>query len=193
MLCMECRSRSRAHSARRHPPNIVLFSNPTMARKRYLKPNGLLWPAMMVAFIALTIGSVDADSARSDMDLIQGTWNLNELNSKGRTFGADEVDGALSVGEGQATIKVRFPDAEPYERTYKFKLYPFREPKAFDVIWEDGRVTRGIYHLEGDTWYRCHGEPDGKRPTSFENMAATDIISSLWKRPEVKPRQKPIP
>lgn len=164
-----------------------------MLCKRYSKLNGLLFLAGIVAMALSTSGHVAADSARSDLDLIQGTWNLNELNSNGRTFRADEVDGTLSVETKQATIKVTFPDGDPYERTYKFKLYPYREPKAFDVIWDDGKVTRGIYHLEGDTWYRCHGEPDGIRPTSFENVAVPNMISSLWKRPEVKPRQKPIP
>jgi len=150
----------------------------------------------MAAVFAAALGMAEvsrADSAHEDSDLIQGTWNLIELNNGGNAVGTDDVDGTLEVAGKQATIKVKFPGNDLYEKSYRFKLYPYREPKAFDVIWEDGRVTRGIYHLEGDTWYRCHGEPDGDRPTSFENLAVTGMIRSLWKRPEVKPREKPIP
>lgn len=140
-----------------------------------------------------TARRADADSARTDSDLIQGTWKLVELHSNGNGFGPDQVKGTLSIDGTKATIRVKFQDQELYERSYEFKLYPFREPKAFDVLWEDGRVTRGIYHLEGDTWYRCHGEPDGDRPTSFEENAGNGVIRSLWKRPKVKPSPKPIP
>ena len=164
-----------------------------MAYQRPSKPNARLSIALVVAVALVLGGKVHADSAHDDSDLIQGTWNLIELNNGGNAVGTEDVGGTLEVAGTQATIKVKFPGDELYEKTYRFKLYPYREPKAFDVIWEDGRVTRGIYHLEGDTWYRCHGEPDGERPTTFDDLAVTGMIRSLWKRPEVKPREKPIP
>ncbi len=164
-----------------------------MVHERYSRSASLFLLAAVLTIVATAARRVDADAARSDSDLIQGTWNLNELHSGGNAFDSDQVEGTLSIDGTKATIRVKFQDQELYERSYQFKLYPFREPKAFDVIWDDGRVTRGIYHLEGDTWYRSHGEPDGARPSGFDNIAATGMISSLWNRPKVKPRPEPNP
>ncbi len=161
-----------------------------MVRKRNSKSASLPWLAVVVVVVATMARPVDADSTRADIDLIQGTWKLIELS---RGNGPEPAEGTLSIKGTKATIKVKIPDLDPYEKSYQFKLYPFREPKAFDVIWDDGRVTRGIYFLEGNTWHRCHGIPDGERPTNFDIIAGGGMISSLWKRPEIRARPKSTP
>ncbi len=146
-------------------------------------------PAILIAAASLAVAW--ADGAREDIDLIQGTWSLVELETAGGVMQGNDVDGTLTITGESAKIEVEFPGSDPYRNEYSFRLFPHRVPKAFDVHWADGRITRGIYRFEGQQWIRCHGEPDGQRPESFENPAANRFTRSIWQRPPLVPQDVP--
>ncbi|MBX7166214.1 MAG: TIGR03067 domain-containing protein [Pirellulales bacterium] len=127
-----------------------------------------------------------AGSEQSDASRVQGTWSLVLLENAAMRMEGEQAKGKLEIHGDRASILVRLPDRDDVKHEYTLVLHPLAQPPAFDVRWDDGRVTRGIYRFEGSRWVRCHGDPNGPRPTTFDNAAANGFILSVWERPKPK-------
>lgn len=139
---------------------------------------------LIALLMALTTGLSAvalAGFARDDESRFQGTWELVSMESNGAPFDPG-TRGTLLVRGDQAKLIVQLAD-QKIENAYRLQLNPLHIPPAFDVHWEDGRITRGIYKFSGDELIRCHGQPDGARPAVFEAPPGTGQVLSIWRRP----------
>jgi len=64
-----------------------------------------------------------------------------------------------------------------------YKLDPAKKPKQIDLLFGEGRTTKGVYHLEGDTLKLCaEKETDGERPTEFSTKHGTTHFLVVLKK-----------
>jgi uncharacterized protein (TIGR03067 family) len=113
---------------------------------------------------------------RTDLDLIQGTWAVSELEMEGQTISGGmlsnarvEITGSRfssrgmgSVYEGTVTLN---DSADPHQLNMNFDAGP-----------ESGNTNLGIYELKGDTWKICLSTRGELRPTEFSAPAGSGFV-----------------
>jgi thiol-disulfide isomerase/thioredoxin len=67
------------------------------------------------------------------------------------------------------------------------KLAPTQRQKVYDRTLPDGRLCRGIYHLDGDHLKICLGFPGAERPTDFTTKPGEQSSLMVYKRYEPRP------
>jgi uncharacterized protein (TIGR03067 family) len=98
-------------------------------------------------------------SGRTDRDRLQGVWE----------YLAGQRKAELLIAGSRFTVKFRNGDV--YMGT--FTLTPGRKPKRIDMTVEEGpvrhrgKVSQGIYKLEGDRLHWSPGDPGEGRPKNF--------------------------
>jgi uncharacterized protein (TIGR03067 family) len=111
------------------------------------------------------------DSAKQDVDAIQGSWKLVALESDGKPAPA-EIVAALKFVFKDDTLT--FTPGEPGFTNYKFKLDPTTRPASFTMTHADGtnkgQTEKGIYSLDGDHLKICFGIA-GKTPNKLTAKA----------------------
>lgn len=112
----------------------------------------------LVIFIAIPLLADDKkDTAKSDIDLIQGTWSIEA--------GGPAKGGTLTFMKMEVTMQ--FPKNKDVF-TGTFKLDPTKNPKQIDLHMKGGEANHGIYVLDGDTLkVYAIAKDEGKRPTEF--------------------------
>ena len=119
---------------------------------------------------------------RDDLDLIQGTWAVTELQMEGQTLSGGMLSNArveitgnrfssLGMGtvyEGTVTLDV---SANPHHLNMKFDAGP-----------EKGNTNLGIYELKGDTWNICLSTRGEVRPTEFSAPAGSGFVFEMLTR-----------
>ena len=121
---------------------------------------------------------------QSDMERIQGRWKVVSIVVKGGAVPENEQGYFIFEDEG---IKLFGPNG--LKSSTDYSLDDGHDPGWVDLLppgWEDLGIPedeaprlRGIYELKGNTLRIClSGDPDGKRPTTFESKAdsRTDLI-----------------
>jgi uncharacterized protein (TIGR03067 family) len=135
-----------------------------------------------LAAVALTAADPAAD-AKKDLDKLQGTWIMAELEVEGAQVAPERLRGTKLVVKGDkyiVTVK-----NESHETV--ITLDPTKKPKAIDMVFRDGpnkdKVHRGIYEVNGDTFKLCRGrEPEAERPKEFGSWPDTGVFLVVWKR-----------
>lgn len=121
---------------------------------------------------------------RDDLDLIQGTWAVAELEMEGQTISGGmlsnarvEVTGnrfsSLGMGavyEGTLTID---DSSTPRQLNMKFEAGP-----------EKGNTNLGIYELNGDAWKICLAIRGDVRPSAFSAPAGSGFVFETLTRSE---------
>jgi uncharacterized protein (TIGR03067 family) len=140
--------------------------------------------------IAAVCSSIAADapkdeSARADLDKLQGTWDLVSAVRDGKDVPDDEVRRTTLVIEGD-TFKFPEDAAVGTGPSGTFTIDPSRTPKAIDATPDSGphkgETRLGIYEIEGDL-YRVGFAPPGKpRPTRFVSEPGSGQLHSVWRR-----------
>ena len=119
------------------------------------------------AAMALVIGLDAGDAARTDLQTLQGTWNVLAGNEGGKTFPPPRVKGAKMVVKGN-TMKVNEQDKQ-LEMT--FTLDATREPKSIDMTITAGKrkgeMARGVYAIDGEMLKICFAPQGSPRPGIF--------------------------
>lgn len=127
---------------------------------------------------------------RDDLDLLQGTWAVAELEMEGNTISGGmlanarvEVTGSRFSSIGMGTV---------YEGT--FTLDNSRKPcqlnMTFDAGPEKGNTNLGIYELAGDTWKICLSTRGDVRPSEFSAPARSGFVFETLTRRESVPLKK---
>jgi len=125
------------------------------------------------------------DVAKDDAKLLQGTWRVTLLQSRGRPFPEErlrQLDYKLII-QGQ---EFYFMLQNRKTQGMQFKVDPASKPKAIDLTPMTGRgkgqTILAIYSLEGDTLRICQPIRGGKRPSDFISSVGTRQNVMILKR-----------
>lgn len=118
----------------------------------------------------------------TDLEKLQGTWNVTSLESDGQKMPATVFNGARIVIEGDKFASLGM--GATYEGAVK--LDPATKPKAFDLLFTAGHAkghrNLGIYKLDGDTWTICLATRGNQRPGKFATRPGTGFALETLER-----------
>lgn len=118
---------------------------------------------------------------KSDLELIQGSWWINGLESGGKQQSDKAFKGNLftfskvKMANTAVLIERGYPPVE-----FTFALDPTRAPKTIDLTTR-GNTVHGIYKLEADDLTICMSL-GGSRPSEFATRAGGDTETFTLKR-----------
>jgi uncharacterized protein (TIGR03067 family) len=123
---------------------------------------------------------------KSDLDKLQGTWNIAAL----------EVDGQTITPPGDARIVIegsRFASlgmGAVYEGTMELdaSAKPARIDMKFEKGPEAGNTNLGIYQFKGDSWKLCVATRGAVRPAKFESPPGSGIAVEKLVRGKAAPK-----
>ena len=120
-------------------------------------------------------------SAKSDLDRLQGTWTLVSAVWDGKPLDEDEAKRITIVFEGD---RFRFPReaAEATSQRGTIKIDATKRPRQMDATSPMGKVTPGIYEVEGDDYRVCFASPGKERPLAFGSKPGSGYIYEVWRR-----------
>jgi uncharacterized protein (TIGR03067 family) len=108
----------------------------------------------------------------TDLDALQGTWNVETLEMDGSALGAIPPGASITIKGTKFTTNNMGADYKG-----EMTLDPTAKPKAFDLKFttgpEKGNTALGIYELDGGQWKMCLTTRGGKRPAKFAARAGT--------------------
>ena len=107
------------------------------------------------------------DTAKADLEKLQGTWLLVSMEMGGQKAPEDEVKGyTLVVKDDKATVS----DGKGNTQEAVLKLDAGKDPKEIDMTVDEGgkaEVHKGIYKLDKDGLTLCKSHPPDERPAAF--------------------------
>ena len=137
--------------------------------------------ALIVLTAALLVTAEDA--AKADLDRLQGTWQMVEMEAEGEAVPAEEIKTRTAVYEGN---RLKLCQGDTVRRRGIITLNPGRKPKAMNTWDQDGpyedQTVPGIYELDGDTLKVCFARPGQERPKAFTTKEGTGVLVCVYKR-----------
>ncbi len=118
--------------------------------------------------------------ARSDLDELQGDWQVVAVEQGGRVLPKDQFP-FTSLKTRDDTI---VHEGGPHQLLIvHFRLHPEQRPKAMDMESEGyhGDSYHAVYALEGDTLTICRPD-DGTRPTELASRPGSNVLLYTAKR-----------
>ncbi len=119
---------------------------------------------------------------KTDIETLQGVWNIVSLEMDGRTLPATAITGAKIAIQGDRFTSTGM--GATYEGT--IEADPTTTPKTFNMNFtsgpEKGNTNLGIYELAGDTWRICLATRGTTRPTRFAAEPGTGIALEVLQR-----------
>jgi uncharacterized protein (TIGR03067 family) len=140
--------------------------------------------ALLVLVVVLGVAAdKPALDAKKELEKLQGTWVMAELEVNGERVPDKKLEGTTLVIRGDKYI-VKVKDTT-HETT--IKLDPSQKPRALDMYFPNGpeapKLSKGIYELDGDTFKLCrHQMPGEDRPTQMGSWPNTNLFVVVWKR-----------
>ena len=118
---------------------------------------------------------------KTDLDRLQGTWNLTSAMQDGKALSDDKVKQTTIVFKGDT---FRFPGSAEYatSREGTIKLDESKTPKEMDAISTEKEVTLGIYRVEENGYKVCFAPAGKPRPTEFASPPGSGYILQSWQR-----------
>ncbi len=139
--------------------------------------------ALFVLAAALCLAADKKDETKKELDRLQGTWVMDELEVNGERVPDEKIKGTtLTIKGDKYIVKTR---DQTHETT--FKLDPGQKPKAIDMYFPDGpelpKLSKGVYELDGDTFRLCRNQTPGEeRPRQIGSFPNTNLFVVTWKR-----------
>ncbi|HXI41994.1 MAG TPA: TIGR03067 domain-containing protein [Bryobacteraceae bacterium] len=139
----------------------------------------------MIAALGLLLGACNrqatAKTPKTDLDRLQGTWNLVSAIQDGNALPEDKVKQTTIVFKGDT---FRFPGSAEYatSRAGTIKLDETKTPKEMDAISTEKEVMLGIYALEENGYKVCFAPAGKPRPTEFTSTPRSGQILQVWQR-----------
>ena len=129
--------------------------------------------SLALALFALLVGTrtiADDKAVKDELKRHEGTWSMTSSIYDDHPASEDLLRLFKRIVKGDHEVWMR--SGKRFGET-KFVLDPSKEPKAIDVIPDDGlnrgKRVLGIYKLEGDKLTICMAaSPDKPRPTEFK-------------------------
>jgi len=118
---------------------------------------------------------------KTDLDRLQGTWNLTSAMQDGKALSDDKVKQTTIVFKGDT---FRFPRSAEYatSREGTVKLDESKTPKEMDAISTKKEVMLGIYRLEENGYKVCFAPAGKPRPTEMTSTPGSGYILQAWER-----------
>jgi uncharacterized protein (TIGR03067 family) len=149
------------------------------------------WYALVVAIFFAGVGLRSAagdaqeDAVKKDLKALTGTWAVVAAERDGNKFTEEQTKGVLLTIDGTGKASVKRGDQVVFEGT--FTLDPTKKPKTVDTTQTSdgenkGKVTPGIYEVEGDTLKFCSAVPGKDRPGEFSAKSGSGHFLREYKR-----------
>jgi uncharacterized protein (TIGR03067 family) len=120
------------------------------------------------------------DTAKKDLEALQGEWKLVSATRDGKTMPTDDVKVMKCTIKGDKFTITR--DGKVVEGG-AVKLDAAKTPREIDLPLGDGKKTAlGIYELSGGKYKMCYSPPGKERPKDFEAQEGTGRTLSVWER-----------
>ena len=122
------------------------------------------------------------DDNKKEIEHLEGIWRYVSLEIEGNKAPQESYKGAKLVIKGD-----KFTAYEGDEVLHgTFKVDTSKKPKTIDVTFSDGpdkgKIMRGIYELDNDTYKVCIAMPGKDRPTKFETKKDSGHVLEVLKR-----------
>ena len=140
---------------------------------------------LMIAALGLLLGACNrqatAKTPKTDLDRLQGTWNLVSAMQDGNALPEDRVKQTTIVFKGDT---FRFPGSAEYatSRAGTIKLDETKTPKEMDALSTEKEVMLGIYALEENGYKVCFAPSAKPRPAEFTSTPGSGQILQVWQR-----------
>jgi uncharacterized protein (TIGR03067 family) len=140
---------------------------------------------LMIAALGLLLGACNrqatAKTPKTDLDRLQGTWNLVSAIQDGNALPEDKVKQTTIVFKGDT---FRFPGSAEYatSRAGTIKLDQTKTPKEMDAISTEKEVMLGIYALEENDYKVCFAPAGKPRPTESTSTPGSGQVLQVWQR-----------
>jgi len=140
---------------------------------------------LMIAAVGLLLAACSRQTPppapKTDLDRLQGTWNLVAAFQDGKPLPADKVKQTTIVFKGDT---FRFPGSAEYATSKEgtIKLDENKTPKEMDAISTEKEVMFGIYRVEENGYKVCFAQAGKPRPTEFSSTAGSGYILQSWQR-----------
>jgi uncharacterized protein (TIGR03067 family) len=137
---------------------------------------------VLALFCVIARGSSAADT-KDDLGKLQGEWSAVSGEMDGEPLPDAYVkNGKRILKDNELTV--RFGEYTFLKATVSIDAT--KEPAEIDYVIKEGpdkgKVRKGIYALDGDTFKSCMGLPDKPRPKTFEGKQGDGQTYSIWKR-----------
>jgi uncharacterized protein (TIGR03067 family) len=123
---------------------------------------------------------------QKDLDLLQGSWNVSELQMEGQTISGGMLANARVVITGNRFESTGMGAVYEGTVTLNSSATPRQLDMMFDAGPEKGNTNCGIYELVGDTWKICLATRGKVRPTSFAASAGSGFVFETLTRGAVQ-------
>lgn len=143
-----------------------------------------MWCPASFALESPATGVVNQEGGKvkSDLDKLQGTWNIVALESDGNKLPATMFNGAQIVIKGDEFESLGMGAVY----SGKVKVDSAKKPKHFDIVITEGHAAGmtnlGIYELDGGTWKLCLDTTGKTRPKTFATKPASGLALETLKR-----------
>ena len=138
---------------------------------------------LMIAALGVSLAacSRQASAPKTDLDRLQGTWNLTMAMQDGKPLADDKVKQTTIVFKGDT---FRFPGSAEYatSKAGTIKLDESKTPKEMDAISTEKEVMLGIYRLEENGYKVCFAPAGKPRPTELTSTPGSGYILQAWER-----------
>ena len=135
----------------------------------------MMWRLATVAVLACGVGLLGEDPkpAKTDDDLLQGTWQATAFDTGGGKLPPEAQTTKFIFKDGKLSTS---HNGNAPESNGDYKLDATAKPKTIDLI-KGKKVDPGIYQLDGDTLKLAIARgPDVKRPTEFKSDGMTTVV-----------------
>jgi uncharacterized protein (TIGR03067 family) len=139
----------------------------------------------MIAALGLLLAACNrqapAPTPKTDLDRLQGTWNLVSAMQDGKVLPEDKVKQTTIVFKGDT---FRFPGSAEYatSKAGTIKLDESKTPKEMDAISTDKEVMLGVYTLQENGYKVCFAPAGKPRPAEFTSTPGSGYILQSWER-----------
>ena len=140
-------------------------------------------PCWFVLAVAVLVSGGDtSEDTKKELENFRGTWKYVSMEADGMKVTLEPLAGIKLVLDGD-----KFTQTDP-QATYRgtFSVSVKTRPKTIDVIFtegpEKGKIFKGIYELEGDTYKACIAVPGRERPKEFASKPGSGHVLSVLKR-----------
>jgi len=112
----------------------------------------------------------------SDLERLQGDWNVVTIKSDGRT-----MTDAIEVAVHGKTLTMNRVASGSKPLTHSISLDPSTSPRSIDLH-GDGQTMPGIYEFNGDNLKLCFCENGPDRPEEFASQRGAHVVLMTLKR-----------